>query len=66
MPTPKKGESEKEFVGRCIPFMMHEHPDMKQDQAIAVCYSMFRESKKDEEIIKKIDTLLNEEDKMPV
>jgi hypothetical protein len=60
MPTPGKNETEKEFIGRCIPFMLKEKPGMEQDQAVAICYSIWREDKKSESIIKRIDKLINE------
>jgi hypothetical protein len=44
MPNPKKNETEKEFVARCIPFLMKEGKPQKQ--AIAQCYSMFKQAKK--------------------
>ena len=36
---PKAGESEDEFIGRCIPVMIDEGYD--QAQASAICYSYF-------------------------
>lgn len=44
MPTPEKGESEKDFVDRCMAF-----PDMQKhdpDQRAAICHSMYREHQK--------------------
>lgn len=46
MPTPRKGESQKEFVSRCIPIVTKEGTAESQDQAIAICYSMYRQYKK--------------------
>lgn len=43
---PQAGESEEDFVGRCIPAMLDEGYD--QDQAVAICYSMY-EGKQDAE-----------------
>jgi hypothetical protein len=37
---PNPGESEEEFLGRCIPAMLDEGKD--QDQAVAMCYSMYK------------------------
>jgi hypothetical protein len=37
---PSAGESEEEFLGRCIPAMLDEGKD--QDQAVAMCYSMYQ------------------------
>jgi len=42
MPTPKKGETEKEFISRCIPYVLKEGTAKDQKQAIAICYSMWR------------------------
>jgi hypothetical protein len=37
---PNAGESEEEFLGRCIPAMIDE--GREQDQAVAMCYSMYQ------------------------
>lgn len=37
---PSAGESEEEFLNRCIPAMLEEGKD--QDQAVAMCYSMYQ------------------------
>lgn len=39
MPKPKKGETEKDFVKRCIPELMHE--GRPQNQSIAICFSIY-------------------------
>lgn len=44
MPKPKKRESESDFVGRCIPILIGE--GKSKEQAVAICYSMFRKRKK--------------------
>jgi hypothetical protein len=36
---PQAGESQEEFLGRCIPAMLDEGKE--QDQAVAMCYSMY-------------------------
>lgn len=42
MPSPPTaGESQSDFVGRCIPYMIREHKK-EQKQAVAMCYSMWR------------------------
>ena len=41
-PEPKPGESQKDFIGRCIPYVKKEHPEWKQEQVVAVCYSYWR------------------------
>ena len=40
MPEPKKGETEKDFLKRCIPEMIHEGKPQKQ--SVAICYSIYR------------------------
>jgi len=40
IPTKNAGESEDEFVGRCMSAIGNEYP---QDQALAICYNSFRE-----------------------
>ena len=39
--SPSAGESEDDFLGRCIPTLINEGKD--QDQAAAICYSYWRE-----------------------
>lgn len=50
MPIPKRGESEKDFVHRAIPFLIDE--GYPQKQAIAIAYSMYK-NKKGGRVIKK-------------
>lgn len=40
MPKPNPGETEKDFLSRCIPELIHE--GRAQKQAIAICYSIYR------------------------
>lgn len=40
MPKPEKGETEKDFLARCIPELIHEGKPQKQ--AVAICYSIYR------------------------
>jgi hypothetical protein len=42
MPQPEPGETEREFLKRCIPYMMHE--GRSQAQNVAICYSIYRKS----------------------
>jgi len=44
MPNPKKGESEQDFVSRCIPIVLAE--GATQEQAAGKCYGMYRSAKK--------------------
>jgi hypothetical protein len=48
MPKPKDGESEKDFVSRCIPIVMDEGTAKDNKQAAAICYSKYEENKKKE------------------
>lgn len=40
MPNPEKGETERQFLKRCIPQLIEEGREQKQ--SIAVCYSLYR------------------------
>ena len=40
MPEPEKGESERDFLKKCIPALIHE--GRARDQSIAICYSVYR------------------------
>ena len=42
MPQPKDGETQKEFVARCIPALIDEGKE--QDEAVAVCNSMWEKA----------------------
>jgi len=44
MPEPKKGESEQDFVSRCVPIVMGEGAD--QEAALGKCYGIFRNANK--------------------
>lgn len=46
MPTPRKGESEKNYVPRCIAYIMHEGKTGNPSEAAAICHSMYREWRK--------------------
>jgi ATP-dependent Clp endopeptidase proteolytic subunit ClpP len=46
MPTPRKGETEKDFVSRCIPIVLDDGTADDSKQATAICYSIWRQSKK--------------------
>jgi hypothetical protein len=50
MPEVKPGESEKEFIPRCISYVSKEHSDWDNDKCVAVCYSIYRRSKENAEI----------------
>jgi len=42
MPHPTQGETEKDFLKRCIPEVMHEGTTDNNKQAVAICYSVYR------------------------
>jgi len=46
MPTPKEGETQEDFVSRCIPIVIEDETADDQEQAVAICNSLWRESKK--------------------
>ena len=46
MPTPKKGELEKDFVDRCIPIVIEEGTAEDGTQASVICHSIFDEHNK--------------------
>ena len=46
MPSPNKGESREAFLDRCIPMVVEE--GREQDQAVAICNSMFESDGKKE------------------
>ncbi len=52
-PEPSGGESEQEFVSRCIPQMINE--GKPQDQAAAICYSIFRNKISTEDAIEQVE-----------
>ena len=43
IPTPRATETKDEFIGRCADFLTSE--GKSQDQALAICYNEFNESK---------------------
>jgi hypothetical protein len=46
MPEPKENETQKEFVARCIPIVLDDGTAESQNQAIAVCFSMWEQAQK--------------------
>jgi phage head maturation protease len=49
MPTPHEGESREDFVSRCIPIVLDDETAQDQDQAVAICNSMWREAVKEQD-----------------
>ena len=42
MPTPRKEETETEFVQRCIPIVLNEGTASDSSQAAAICRSLYK------------------------
>lgn len=42
MPAPGENESQEDFIGRCIPIVIADGTASNQDQAVAICHSMWR------------------------
>jgi len=62
LPIPKKNENQSDFINRCIPQVIGE--GREKNQAIAICYSIWDESKKkkdyhynDSDILNMIENL---------
>jgi hypothetical protein len=45
MPIPQSGESRDEFISRCIPVVLNDGTAESQDQAVAICSSLWSESR---------------------
>lgn len=58
MPTPRKGESEKSFVDRCIPQVIKEGTAKDGTQGSAICHSMWRQHQKKQRAFDNIDTMV--------
>lgn len=43
MPTPKKGESKKAFIKRCVVIRQGEHPHEKESKSQEVCHLIYQE-----------------------
>ena len=54
IPSPKPNEKQSEFIGRCVRFVIDEgtapNTPKGRKQAVAICYSQWRRSKKSEEV----------------
>lgn len=46
MPVPRSGETQGDFVARCIPIVIEDGTAKDPRQATAICFSMWREAKK--------------------
>ena len=43
MPEPKPNETQKDFVSRCIPIVLEEGTAKDNNQAVAICNSMYEQ-----------------------
>lgn len=46
MPQVQSGETQEDFVKRCIPIVIEDGTAANPDQAVAICNSIYDESKK--------------------
>ena len=44
VPEPRSGETQDQFVSRCISQLTHEDPEASPQQIQAICFAKFRES----------------------
>ena len=49
MPTPRANESEKDCVARCIPMVLDDESAEDNDQAVAMCHSMWEQGQQEAE-----------------
>lgn len=47
LPKPRKGEEQNKFISRCVSFVKRDKPSTPQEQAVAMCFTQFRRSKKE-------------------
>lgn len=59
MPKPIAGQSQDDFISMCIPMVIDDGTASTPEQAVAICYSMWDEAKK--EIKDFIDEQSNED-----
>jgi len=48
VPKPEPGESEDDFISRCISTLHDTDPERPDDQIIAMCFTAWREKEKKE------------------
>jgi len=46
MPEPRAGESQSDFISRCIPYVKNEEPGIEDDHAAAKCYGIWKQKHK--------------------
>ena len=60
MPEPEKDESQKDFIGRCVKYVMDEG-ETDNKAALGKCYGIWRQAHKNESIDKVIEKYLLED-----
>lgn len=55
MPTPLMGETQGDFISRCIPIVIEDGTAKDPRQATAVCFSLWEQAKKEARVKNKID-----------
>jgi hypothetical protein len=55
MPNPRKGETQGEFVARCVPQVIEDGTTKDPKQATAICFSMWEQAKKKARAQGKVD-----------
>lgn len=58
MPTPNKGESQSEYIPRCVAYVMKNGEAKDNKQAAAICYSKWKSSKSSEASAKALVTAM--------
>jgi len=59
MPKPKEGESKKQYIPRCVSYLVKKE-GKKQKQALAICFAMWNGANEGNDIEEKIQILINE------
>lgn len=54
MPKPNKGESEKDFIGRCVGVVLGEGTTKDSSQAAAICHSIWRKHQQSKGVLEII------------
>lgn len=60
MPTPQQGESRTDFISRCIPIVLDDGTADSNDQAVAVCSSMWENQEKLLDIERQLELIKTE------
>lgn len=50
MPKPKPNETKKEFISRCVPYVLKEGTAKDNKQAVAICNSIWKKHLKEKAV----------------